>query len=68
MPKCSVYSCSETPIGGFQERIDISNFFFPRRSVSVGTYYWCRQHEELLSAVEGRIGIAIDLQAIEAGG
>ena len=63
MTKCSIRMCNETPIAGFAELIEVSSVSFPRRTVPVGTRYWCRRHECLSLELQGKLGHAIDLTA-----
>ena len=63
MAKCSIRLCNETPIAGFAEVIEVSSISFPRRTVPVGTRYWCRKHECLSLELQGKLGQAIDLTA-----
>jgi hypothetical protein len=61
MATCSVRSCSEVAIAGFAELTEINSISFPRRTIPIGTRYWCRRHECLSLELQGKLGQAIDL-------
>ena len=61
MATCSVRSCNEAAIAGFAELIEVNSISFPRRTVPVGTRYWCRRHQCLSLELQGKLGRAIDL-------
>ena len=61
MATCSVRSCSEVAIAGFAELIEVNSISFPRRTIPIGTRYWCRRHECLSLELQGKLGQAIDL-------
>jgi hypothetical protein len=61
MATCSIRSCNEGAIAGFAELIEVGSVSFPRRTIPVGTRYWCRRHECLSLELLGKLGKAIDL-------
>ena len=61
MPTCSIRSCNEVAIAGFAELIEVNSISFARRTIPVGTRYWCRKHQCLSLELQGKLGQAIDL-------
>jgi hypothetical protein len=57
MPKCSMTSCSEVAIGGFQETIGVSSVDYPNATIPGLATYWCATDEALLRrTVSGKPG------------
>ncbi len=57
MAKCSLTTCSENAVGGFQEVIDAGNFQEPNATIPGGITAWCVTHEsDLRRTVAGKPG------------
>jgi hypothetical protein len=61
MAQCSVRNCTEEPIGGFLELIEISSFIHPRQTIPAAPRYWCERHQSMELEVRGKLGQRIEL-------
>jgi hypothetical protein len=62
MLKCSVRSCHEMPIAGFEELVENSVFVCPHLAIPLETRYWCLHHLALGLEARGKFSHMIDLK------
>jgi hypothetical protein len=48
MAKCSMVSCPEPPVGGFQQVLDAGHMEDPGATILGSKTFWCRDHESAL--------------------
>jgi hypothetical protein len=48
MAKCGVGGCTDTPIGGFQEVLNVGHMQDPGAEMAGSGTFWCADHESAL--------------------